>query len=116
MADISRTLARAAPHNGTACGGRPIRVERGKATVRNLLRRHIREEGRRLQGLAEPWQCTRSTVYGAFCNGHPFSPQHIEAAIAWLGLDEFDANELRIRGAREAGWSIDLNFVMEGER
>lgn len=116
MADGGRTLPRQAPHNGTACGGRPIRVPLGKATDRQVLRRHLREEGRRMQDLTGPWQCARATVYDSFCGGRPFSPQHIEAFIAWLGLDDFDAAELRLLGAREAGWAIDTRYILEDRK
>lgn len=30
-----------------------------------------------------------------------------------VDLDEFDTNELRLLGAREAGWHIDTNFLLE---
>lgn len=113
MADGSRTLPRQAPNNGMACGGRPIRVPLGKDSVRKLLRRHLREEGRRMQDLAEPWQCARQTVYDMFSSARTISPQHVDAAIEWLGLDDFDATELRLLGAREAGWNIDIRFILE---
>lgn len=113
MADAARTLPRQAPHNGMACAGRPIRVPLGKASVRQVLRRHLREDGRRMQDLAAPWQCAPRTVYDMFCSARTFSPQHIDAAIAWLGLDDFDAAELRLLGAREAGWAIDIRYILE---
>lgn len=105
-------LARQVAHNGKSCGGRPIRVPIGKASVRQLLRRHIREEGLRMQDLSIPWQCKPPTIYRAFGDQRPFSPSHIEAAIEFLGLDEFDANELRILGAREAGWQISGKYLL----
>jgi hypothetical protein len=113
MADGTRSLPRQSPHNGMARGGRPIRVPLGKATVRQLLRRHLAEDGKRMQDLVGPWQCQRSTVYGMFSDARPFSPAHIDAAIAWLRLDDFDANELRLLGAREAGWNINPRFILE---
>jgi len=109
----SAALRRQAPHNGRAVGGRPIRVPRQVNSVRAMLRRHLREEGRRMQDLAEPWQCRKTTVYDMFWDSRAFSPQHIDAAIAWLHLDEFDAAELRLQGAREAGWKIDTKHLLE---
>src|SRR5690606_24940225 len=100
-------LRRQPVHNGRSLGGRPIRVPRTVNSVRAILRRHLHEEGRRMQDLAEPWQCKKVTVYGVFHDARPISPQHIDAAIAWLQLDEFDAAELRVQGAREAGWKIE---------
>ncbi|WP_329755247.1 hypothetical protein [Stenotrophomonas maltophilia] len=34
-----------------------------------------------------------------------------EGVITALQLDEFDANELRLRAAREAGWKIDPFYL-----
>ncbi|WP_414554788.1 hypothetical protein [Stenotrophomonas forensis] len=42
-------------HNGMAAGGRPIRIPRSVDSVRSHLKRHLVEEGRRLQDLAEAW-------------------------------------------------------------
>ncbi|WP_017907434.1 hypothetical protein [Xanthomonas sp. SHU 199] len=105
-------LARQVAHNGKACGGRPIRVPLGKVSVRQILRRHLREEGHRIIDLCVPWKCRPQSVYNAFFDKRPFSPSHIDAAIQFLGLDEFDANELRLLGAREAGWHIDKTFLL----
>ncbi|XTQ92578.1 hypothetical protein ACQR5W_11705 [Xanthomonas sacchari] len=107
-------LARQVAHNGKACGGRPIRVPLGKVSVRQILRRHLREEQRRIIDLCGPWKCRPQTVYNAFSDARPFSPSHIEAAIEFLGLDDFDANELRLVGAREAGWGIDPKCLLGG--
>lgn len=98
-------------NNGMACGGRPIRVPRSVDSVRAHLRRHLREEGHRMQALAGPWKCTPQNVYDLFYRSNPLGPQHIDAAAAFLRLDEFDANELRLLGAREAGWNIDPQFL-----
>ena len=46
--------------------------------------------------------------------GRPLPPQHVEASITHLGLDEFDANELRLLAAREAGWQIDPAYIGVG--
>lgn len=44
----------------------------------------------------------------------PLTPQMVDAAIDMLQLDDFDANELRKRGALEAGWVIDFNLAGMG--
>lgn len=108
-------VRRQSPNNGLAVGGRPIRVPRGVNTVRAMLRRHLREEGRRMQDLAQAWGCKPGNVYDYFCEDRPFSPQHVEACISFLQLDEFDAAELRLQGAREAGWNIDPKYLLELE-
>jgi len=81
--------------------------------VRQPLRRHLREEGRRMQDLSRPWQCAPRKVYDMFCDGRPFSAPHIDAGIERLGLDDFDATELRLLGAREAGWNIDSRYILD---
>ncbi|WP_258077840.1 hypothetical protein [Xanthomonas arboricola] len=113
MADGTRTLPRQARNNGLAVGGRPIRVPVGKATVRQVLKRHLLEEGKRIQDLAEPWQCCVQNVYDRLSRGRVLAPGHIDAAIAFLRLDEFDAAELRLLGAREAGWNIDTKYLLK---
>lgn len=100
-------------NNGMAAGGRPIRVPRSVTSVRAHLRRHLAEEGRRMQDLAPVWGCTRHNVYDLFYEDRPLSPNHIDLAAAFLGLDDFDTNELRLLGAREAGWHIDTTFLLE---
>ena len=101
-----------APHSGRACGGRPIRVPLGVNTVRAKLRQHLREEGHRMQALAPAWRCQARNVYDLFWTARPLSPTHIDAAIEFLKLDDFDAAELRLLGAREAGWKIDLDHLI----
>ncbi len=50
-------------NNGMSAGGRPIRVPRSVTSVRAHLRRHLAEEGRRMQDLAPVWGCTKHNVY-----------------------------------------------------
>lgn len=66
-----------------------------------------------MQDLAEAWGCSKGNVYDYFWSARPFSPQHVDAAIELLGLDEFDAAELRLLGAREAGWNIQPKHLLE---
>lgn len=86
--------------------GRRITVPKMVRTARDLLRRHLREEGRELRSLAGPWNVQPSTVKTIFHQSRPLSPQYIDAAIEALKLDDFDALELRLQGAIEAGWQI----------
>ncbi|MGG6341671.1 hypothetical protein ACQ5SA_00320 [Stenotrophomonas indicatrix] len=107
------SIRRQHANNGMAAGGRPIRVPRSVTSVRALLKRHLLEEGKRMQDLAEVWGCSRHNVYDLFYESRPISPTHIDLAAKFLGLDEFDTNELRLLGAREAGWQIDPTFILE---
>ncbi|HEL3748669.1 TPA: hypothetical protein UMV35_000929 [Stenotrophomonas maltophilia] len=66
-----------------------------------------------MQDLADAWGCSKHNVYDLFYRDRPISPTHIELAAKLLGLDEFDTNELRLLGAREAGWQIDPKFLLE---
>ena len=100
-------------HNGMAADGRPIRIPRSVDSVRAHLKRHLVEEGKRMQDLADAWGCSKRNVYDLFYRDRPISTNHIELAAQLLGLDEFDTNELRLLGAREAGWQIDPNFILE---
>ncbi|MEF9875154.1 MAG: hypothetical protein RR778_15785 [Glutamicibacter sp.] len=100
-------------NNGMAAGGRPIRVPRSVTSVRAHLRRHLAEEGRRMQDLVPAWGCTKHNVYDLFYEDRPLSPNHIDLAAQFLGLDDFDTNELRLLGAREADWRIDTTFLLE---
>jgi len=66
-----------------------------------------------MQDLAPVWGCTRHNVYDLFYGYRPLSPSNIDIAAQFLGLDDFDANERRLLGAREAGWRIDTNLLLE---
>ncbi len=67
-----------------------------------------------MKHLAPAWGVSVHTVYALFNVSRPLPPQHVEASIAHLGLDEFDANELRLLAAREAGWQIDPAYIGVG--
>lgn len=83
-------------------------------TARDMLRRHLHDAGRTLDSLATAWNCRRFSVWRVFQRTErPLQPHHVEAAITDLSLDDFDANELRLCAAREAGWAIDPQFLME---
>lgn len=84
-------------------------------TARDMIRRHCREHGKQLACLAPAWGCQVFSVWRAFGRtSRPLQPHQVEGAITTLHLDEFDANELRLRAAREAGWNIDPKMLLEG--
>jgi len=81
-------------------------------TARDTLRRHLHEARHDLKWLAAAWGCKTFSVWRVFQRtDRPLQPHHIEGAITTLQLDEFDANELRLRAAREAGWKIDPFYL-----
>lgn len=83
-------------------------------TARDMLRRHLHDAGRSLDSLTSAWNCKQFSVWRTFQRTErPLQPHHVEGAITALSLDEFDANELRLRAAREAGWAIDPQFLLE---
>lgn len=91
--------------------GRKITVAKTPVTARDLLRRHLREEGKRIAPeLAGAWDMHPNSAYRRMYDTRPFTPQMIDAAVELLRLDDFDANELRKRAAYEAGWQIDYNL------
>lgn len=90
--------------------GRRIKVPKLIRTTRDLIRRHLREEGVHMRDIAPWWDVKPETVKTIMHHGRPLSPQYIDAVIEGLQLDEFDANELRVLGAIEAGWNINLKL------
>ncbi|HEL2957633.1 TPA: hypothetical protein UL931_000857 [Stenotrophomonas maltophilia] len=85
------------------------------ATARDMIRRHCREHGKELACLAPAWGCKVFSVWRALGRTtRSLQPHQVEGAISALQLDEFDANELRLRAAREAGWNIDPKMLLEG--
>lgn len=95
--------------------GRGIKVKKTPKDVRDLIRRHLKEEGLQIgRDLAKWWGVHPHTAYRRMYDfRRPFTPTYIEQAIEGLGLDEFDANELRLFGARDAGWAIDPAFFLK---
>lgn len=91
--------------------GRKLQVVRTPITARDLIRRHLREEGMRINPeLAQAWDMHPNSAYRRMYDSRPFTPQMIDATIEVLHLDEFDANELRKRAANEAGWQINYDL------
>ena len=89
--------------------GRKIQVKWTPRTSRDLIRRHLREEGKTIvRDLASWWDMHPNSAYRRmYDKRRPMTPGYIEAVIEGCKLDEFDANELRILGAIEAGWNIN---------
>ena len=91
--------------------GRKIAVKKLPVTTRDLLRRHLHEEGKRIvPELATAWNMHPNSTYRRMYDPRPFTPQMIDAAAEMLRLDAFDANELRKRAAYEAGWRINYSL------
>lgn len=86
--------------------GRGIVVPKSIVTVRDMMRRHLREEGWQMQWLGEHWNIQPGSVKFVFWKKTPLPPQYVDAFIEALGLDEFDAAEMRVQGAIEAGWQL----------
>lgn len=86
--------------------GRKIAVEKRPKSVRAVMRRHLREEGKRIVDLAPVWDMSENSVYRRFYDDRPMQPQHIESFAAFVKLDDLDARELYHLGALEAGWRI----------
>ena len=92
--------------------GRKLNIPHRVISVRDLIRRHLREEGKRINPeLAAAWNMHPNSAYRRMYDSRPFTPQMVDAVIELLKLDEFDANELRKRGALESGWNIAFDLV-----
>lgn len=90
---------------------------RTKRSARNIIQEHLKADRLFLKELAFGIGLKPDTLYKMFFDPRrPLSPDHIEAMIAWLKLDDFDSNELRLQAAREAGWKIDLRFLSENKK
>lgn len=83
-------------------------------TAREIIRRHLHEAGMQIQDLAPVWGIKRFSVWRVFTRtDQRLLPGQVESLIAHLHLDAFDANELRLAAAREAGYPIDPKFLLE---
>ncbi|OFS93370.1 hypothetical protein HMPREF3113_10350 [Stenotrophomonas sp. HMSC10F06] len=80
-----------------------------------MIRRYCREHGKQLGCLAPVWNCKVLSVWRVFGRRRPLLPRQIEGVITLLQLDEFDANDLRLRAAREAGWNINPSLLLQEE-
>lgn len=93
---------------------RPIALVAKPRTARELLRRHLREEGMTISGdLARAWGVRQEYARKAMTRTcHALPAARIEAAIVLLRLDEFDANELRRAAAWDAGYRWDASLTL----
>lgn len=87
--------------------GRKITVKRNPKTVRDIMRRHLREEGKRIVDLCAVWDMHANSAYRRFYDKRPFTPQMIDSFAEYLRLDHEDVSELRLLAAIEAGWQLD---------
>lgn len=87
--------------------GRKITVKKSPKTARDLMRRHLREERKRIVDLCPVWDMHANSAYRRFYDKRPFTPQMIDSFIEFMRLDDFDARELRLLAAIEAGWQLD---------
>lgn len=88
--------------------GRPIQAPKGGVrTARDLMRRHLREERMHIKDLCPVWDMHENSAYRRFYDSRPFTPQMIDGFVELLKLDEFDAYELRLQAAIEAGWQLN---------
>ena len=87
--------------------GRKITVKRNPKTARDVMRRHLREEGKRIVDLCPVWDMIPQSAYRRFYDKRPMTPQMIDSFIEFLRLDTEDASELRLFAAIEAGWQLD---------
>lgn len=86
--------------------GRKIKVDKNPRSVRALMRRHLREEGKRMIDLAPVWDMHENSLYRRFYDNRPFPPQYVTQFVKFLQLDEFDAFELHAQAAREHGFEL----------
>ena len=89
------------------CGRRISVQTSGVKTVRSIIREHLRYAGLTIKhDLARMLGITPVGAASLMTKKHPLAPQHIDVFIEAMKLDEFDALELRLRGAIEAGWQV----------
>lgn len=59
-----------------------------------------------MKDLGPYWNIQHGSVKFVFWKKTPLPPQYVDAFIEALRLDEFDAAELRLQAAIEAGWQL----------
>lgn len=86
----------------------------GPRTVRSMIREHLRYEKKLLADFAAMLGHNPATTRKLMSQTHrPFPPQYIDSFIEHMKLDEFDAYELRLQGAVEAGWQLNIGGKLE---
>lgn len=92
--------------------GRRAVYYRGTRSVRSIIREHLRFHKMTIKGdLARILRISPIGAASLMTKKHPLAPQQVDAFIEEMKLDEFDAYELRLLGAMEAGWQLN-----KGER
>lgn len=94
-------------------GGRPIRYPDKVKTARDIMRRHLKEEGLLIKDFSEYMGfATPNTMYDYFHRRHrPLPVQIIDGFVEFVKLDKWDAQQLRWHGAVEAGWQLDQRIL-----
>lgn len=93
--------------------GRPLKADSNPRSARSILRRHLRQSGFTISGsLAKWWNIHPTSAYRLMYSKRKLAPQYILAAIKGLKLDDFDAQDLILQAAREAGWPIKPEFFL----
>lgn len=82
-------------------------------TVRSTLRELVRAERMKQRDLAKVWGVTEGHVHQLFWKRSPLPPLYIEQACKFFRLDDFDTAELMLLGAREAGWKINVQRLLD---
>lgn len=97
--------------------GRKIEIKLGPRTVRRMIKEHLKYEKKTItHDLARIWNVHHNSAFRIiYEKRRPLSPEYVEAVITGLKLDEFDANALRLQGALEAGWKIDVTRLLDQE-
>lgn len=77
-------------------------------SARAIIREHLRNHNLTIKNDLSKWWEVKSNAAERmmYHKTRQLRPEHIEAVIAALSLDDFDSLELRMAGAREAGWII----------
>ena len=94
--------------------GRPITLTPGQPrTARAIIREHLRFAKLDIHNDLSAILGVSKQYAGCLMRRHRYAivPERIEQVITALQLDEFDANELRLVAAREAGWEIDARYI-----
>lgn len=82
-------------------------------TVRSTIRELLRADKLQQKALAPVWGITEGHVYQLFWKKLPLPPLYIEQAARFFRLDDFDTAELMLLGAREAGWQINVQRLLD---
>lgn len=76
-------------------------------TVRDIIRRHLALDRLSIKGdLANMLGMHPVSAAALMGKKYAIAPQYIDRFITEMKLDEFDAHELRLAGAIEAGWQL----------